>query len=128
LRCYPVLTIGAVEIAAEHAEAVGERSGTGVEEWFLFDWVALSAGSVSPGDVERAAAVVADFADSGLAFGDGTAMSTSEAAHAIVVELLDERGIGFADLLVENGAEGGHGELCLYSNAGGLLASSFAPA
>ncbi len=89
----------------------------GVEEWFLFDWIALGSGGVSPGDVERAAAVVADFADSGLAFGDGTAMSASEAAHAIVVELLEERGIGFADLLVENGAEGGHGNLWLYSNA-----------
>ena len=122
LRRYPVLTIGAVQIAAQHSEAVGERSGMGVEEWFLFDWVALGSGGVSPGDVERAAAVVADFADSGLAFGDGAAMSASEAAHAIVVELLEERGIGFADLLVENGAEGGHGELCFYSNAAAVEA------
>src|SRR5580658_7602438 len=81
----------------------------GVEERFLFDWVALGSGGVSPGDVERAAAVVADFADSGLAFGDGTAMSASETADAVIVELLDECGIGFADLLVEEGAEGGHG-------------------
>ena len=81
----------------------------GVEEWFLFDWVTLGSGGVSPRDVERAAAIVADFADSGLAFGDGAAMSASEAAHAVVLELLDKRGIGFADLLVENGAEGGHG-------------------
>jgi hypothetical protein len=89
-----------------------------VEEWFLFDWVALSSGGISPGDVERAAAVEADFADSGLAFGDGAAMTASEAAHAIILELLEERGIGFADLLVENSAEGGHVELWVYSNAG----------
>ena len=122
LRRHPVLTIGAVQIAAQHAEAVGERAGMGVEERFLFDRVALGSGGVSPGYIERAAAVVADFADSGLAFGDGTTMSAGEAAHAIVFELLVERGIGFADLLVENSAEGGHGELCLYSNARGASA------
>ncbi len=80
-----------------------------VKEWLLFDRVALSSGGVSPGDVERAAAIVADFADAGLAFGDGAAMSAGEAAHAIVLELLVESGIGFANSLVENGAEGGHG-------------------
>jgi hypothetical protein len=80
-----------------------------VEEWFLFDGVALGAGGVSPGNVERAAAVVADFADSGLAFRDRAAMSAGEAAHAVVVEFLVENGIGFADSLVENGAGGGHG-------------------
>ena len=125
LGCDPVLTVGAVQVAPQHAEAVGERSGMGVEERFLFDWVALGSGGVSPGDVERAAAIEADFADSGLAFGDGAAMSASEAAHAIVVELLVECGIGFADLLVEEGAGGGHG--WFYSNAAagvGLLASS----
>jgi hypothetical protein len=79
-----------------------------VEEWFLLDWIALRASGVSPGDVESAAAIVADFADAGLAFGDGAAMSAGEAAHAIVLDLLVEIGIGFADLLVENGAEGGH--------------------
>jgi hypothetical protein len=89
----------------------------GMEEWFLLDWIALGAGGVSPGDVERAAAIVADFADSRLAFGDGTTMSAGEAAHAIVLALFEEGGIGFADLLVENGAEGGHGDLSLYSNA-----------
>jgi len=97
-----------VEIAAEHAETVGKSSGMRVEEWLLFDGVALGAGGVSPGDVQGAGAIVADLADAGLAFGDGAAMSASEAAHAIVLDLLVEIGIGFADLLVENGAEGGH--------------------
>jgi len=83
-----------------------------VEEWLLFDWIALGAGGVSPGDVKRATAVVADFADSGLAFGDGAAMSAGETAQAVVVELLVEGGIGFADLLVEKTAERGHENLC----------------
>jgi hypothetical protein len=91
----------------------------GVEERFLFDWVALGAGGVSPGDVECAAAVVSDFADAGLAFGDGAAMSAGETAHSVVGELLVEGGIGFADLLVEKGAEGGHEDLWFYSNAAG---------
>ena len=98
-----------MKIAAQHAEAVGERAGIGVKERLLLDGIALGAGGVSPGDIERAAAVVADFADAGLAFGNGTAMATGEAAHAIVVELLVKSGIGLANALVENGAEGGHG-------------------
>jgi hypothetical protein len=98
-----------VEIAAQHAEAVGESAGMGMKKWFLFDRVALGAGGVSPGDVQSAAAIVADFAHSRLAFGDGAAMSASEAAHAAVVEFLVKTGIGFADSLVENTAESGHG-------------------
>jgi hypothetical protein len=82
-----------------------------VEEWFLLDWIALGSGGVSPGDIEGTSAVVADFADSGLAFGDGTAVSAGEAAQAVVIELFVENGIGFADLLVEKTAERGHGNL-----------------
>jgi hypothetical protein len=80
-----------------------------VEEWFFLDGIALGSGGVSPRDEEGAAAVVADFADSGLAVRDGAAMSASEAAYAVVVEFLVESGGSFADSLVENGAEGGHG-------------------
>ena len=98
-----------MKIAAHHAEAVSESSGVGVKERLLFDGIALGAGGVSPGNVERAAAVVADFADARLAFGDGAAMSAGETAHAVVLELFVEMGIGFTDLFVENGAEGGHG-------------------
>jgi len=118
LRRYPVLTIGAVKIAAQHAEAVGESAGMGVKKWFLLDGIALGSGGVSPRNIERAAAVVADFAHAGLAFGDGAAMSAGEATHALVVELLVKSGIGLADALVENSAEGGHGRPLIYSNAG----------
>src|SRR5208282_4847034 len=79
------------------------------EERLLLDGIALHTGGVSPGHVERAAAVVADFADAGLAVGDGAAVSAGEAADAVVVELFAERGSGFADLGVEDVAERGHG-------------------
>jgi hypothetical protein len=101
-----------VKVAAHHAKAVGESSGIGVEKWLLLDWIALGSGGVAPGDIERAAAVVADFAYAGLAFGDGAAVSAGEAAQAIVFELFVKTGIGLADSLVENCAEGGH-ELAL---------------
>ena len=58
-----------------------------------------SAGGVSPGDIERAAAVEADLAYAGLAFGNGTAVAAGEAADAAVVQFLVEGGIGLADLL-----------------------------
>src|SRR5580704_319890 len=109
LRRHPVLTIGAVQIAAQHAEAEGESAGKRVKKWLLLDRVALGSGSVTPGDVECAAAVVADFAYAGLAFRDGTAMAAGEAAHAVVVELVVKSGIGLANSLVENTAQGGHG-------------------
>jgi hypothetical protein len=87
----------------------------GVEERLFLDGVTLGSGGISPGDVECAAAVVADFADAGLAFGNGTAVSAGKAADAIVVEMFVEGGIGFSDSFVEDGAEGGHSKL--YFNA-----------
>jgi hypothetical protein len=90
----------------------------GVEERLLFDRVALGSGGVSPGDVEYAAAVIANFADSRLAFRDGAAVSAGEAADAVVLESFVESGVGFADSLVENGTEGGQREPLSYFNAG----------
>ena len=117
-----------MQIAAQHAEAIGERTGIRVKKWLFLDRVTLGSGGVSPGDVERAAAIVADFAHAGLAFGDGAAMSASKAAHAVVGELLVEAGIGLANSLVENTAEGGHGGplLLFYAGAGAeFLVSGF---
>ena len=97
-----------MKIASHHAEAVGKRARIGVEKWLLFDGIALRSGGVSRGNVELAAAVEADFADSGLTFGNGTTMSAGEAAETIVFETLDQRGVGLADVIVQNGAKGGH--------------------
>ena len=98
-----------MQIAAQHTEAVGQGAGVRVKKGFFLDRIALSSGSVSPGNEELATAVVADLANTGLAFGDGTAMSACKTAHAVVVEFLDKGGFGFADAFVEDGAEGGHG-------------------
>jgi len=97
-----------MEIASQHAEAVGECARMGMEEWLLLDGIALGSGNVSPGNVEFAAAVVANFADTGLAFGNGATVTTGEAAQAVVLEIFDEMGIGLMNVIVEDCAESGH--------------------
>jgi len=77
----------------------------------------LHSGGVSPGNVERAAAVVADFAYAWLAFGDGAAVSAGKTADAVVVKFFLERGVGLANFAVEDVAEGRHGKLWGYSSA-----------
>lgn len=74
----------------------------------FLDRVALSASGVSPGNVKRATAVIADFADAGLAFGDGAAMSTGKAADTIIAQIFVQIRVGFADSLVEDVLEGWH--------------------
>ena len=54
LRGYPVLAVGAMKIAAHHAEAVGESTGMGVEEWFFFDGIALGGGGGKSGGAAAA--------------------------------------------------------------------------
>jgi hypothetical protein len=71
--------------------------------------------------VESAAAVVADFANASLAFRDGAAMAAGKTAEAIVLELLVETRIGFANLLVEDGTKGGHGlSFCILTLLGAI--------
>ena len=77
-----------------------------VKEWLLFDGVTLGAGSVSPGDKECAAPVVADLADSGLAFGDWATMTTGITAYPVAVEFLVK--FAFAHVLVDDIAKGSH--------------------
>lgn len=97
-----------MEVTSHHAEAVGEGAGISVEERLLFHGIALRSSGVSPGNEECATAVEADFADSGLAFRNGTAVAAGETAQAIVFELLDQARFGLADVRVEDGAKGGH--------------------
>ncbi len=79
-----------------------------MEERLLLDGIALHAAHISPGHVQSAAAVVANLADSGLPFRDGTAMAAGEAAKPIAVELFVK--LAFACVLVDDIAEGGHRE------------------
>ena len=115
LRCDPVLTVGAVQIAAEHAKAVGERTGIGVEEGFLLDRIALHASGISPRNIELAGAIKAHLAHTSLAFGNRATMTAGETADAIIPEILNQGWIGFAYSLVEDVAQRGQvGSLCLF--------------
>ena len=79
-----------------------------MEERLLLDGIALQSSNVPERDVEFAAAIEANFADSALTFGDGTAMSAGEAANAIALDGLAERRITFADASIEDVAERRH--------------------
>src|SRR4030095_12045814 len=57
LRGHPVLAVAAVQIAAEHAEAVGECARVHVKERLFLDGVALHAADVAPGHLQRSALV-----------------------------------------------------------------------
>ena len=68
-----------MEIAAEHAEAVGERAGVGMEERFLLDGIALRAPDIAPRHQQPASLVVADLADANSAVGQRAAMPAGDA-------------------------------------------------
>ena len=99
-----------MQVAAEHSEAVGKGAGVGVKERLFLDGIALHSGDVTPGNVERATMVEANFADAGLTVGNRAAVSTGVAAHSIAIELFPECGVGFADAIVrgQNVLQGGH--------------------
>ena len=106
LRSHPVLAISAVQIAAQHSETVGQCARVGMEERLLLDGIALHSAHISPGHVERAALVVAHFADSGLTIGNGTAVTAGVAAHPVAIEFLVQ--IALTDVLVNDVAKGRH--------------------
>jgi hypothetical protein len=80
-----------MQIATEHANAVGQGAGIGMEKWFLLDGIALHPRRISPGNVELAAAIKTNLAHPGLSLRNGAAVTTGEAANAIMAELLVER-------------------------------------
>ena len=75
-----------MQIAAEHAEAVGERARVGVEERLLLDRIALHAADVAPRHAQRSALVEAHLADADRAFGQRTAVAAGVALQAPVIE------------------------------------------
>ena len=77
-----------------------------MEERLFLDGIALHSAYVAPGHVQSAALVVADLADSGLAFRNGTAMTAGVAAHPVAIEFLVE--IALTNILVNDVAKGGH--------------------
>ena len=105
-----------MQIAAEHSEAVGQRARVGVEEWLLFDGIALHSANIAPGNIQSAALVVADLADSGLTFGNRTAMAAGVTTNPIAIQFFVE--ITFTNVLINDVAKSGHGNLCLHSKPG----------
>jgi hypothetical protein len=95
-----------VQIAAEHSEAISQRTWVGVKKRLLLDRIALDAADISPGYVEGSAAIVAYLADSGLAFGDWATMTTGITAYPVAVEFLVK--FAFAHVLVDDIAKGSH--------------------
>ena len=81
----------------------------GMEEGLLLDRITLHSARVSPRNVEPAATIEANLADSGLSVRNGAAVSAGKTADAVIAEAFDEQWIGFADSLVEDVAQGGHG-------------------
>ena len=84
LRRDPVLAVRAVQIAAEHAEAVGERAGIRVEERLLLDRIALHAADVAPRHAAAGRRVEAHLADADRAVGQRTAVAARVAAQTAV--------------------------------------------
>ncbi len=62
----------------------------------LLDGIALHPTNIAPRNIKLATLVVADFADSRLAFCNWTAMSAGEAANAISLDLLVQ--LAFTDV------------------------------
>src|ERR1700691_5928310 len=99
-----------MQIAAEHSETVGQGSGVGMKKGLLFDRVTLHSGDITPRNVEPAAVVKADFADSGLPLGNGAAVAAGITTHSIAIQLFPKSGVSFPNtrLSGQNVAQCGH--------------------
>src|SRR5262245_47783878 len=110
LRSHPVLAIRAVQIAAQHSEAVGERSAMRMEERLLLNWITLHTAHVAPGDVQNTAAVEAHFAYACLPLGDGATVPAGITTHAVSLgQLLVQFGRRFAYVLIKDFFQASHG-------------------
>jgi hypothetical protein len=89
-----------VQIATQHPEAVSQCAGIGVEEWLLFDRVALHSTGVAPGNVQDPASVVANLADTWLALWDRATVATGKTAYAVAVKSLVK--FALADIFVND--------------------------
>jgi hypothetical protein len=73
-----------------------------MKERLLLYGIALYSAHVSPGDVERPAAIEANFADAGLSFRDRATVSAGVTAHPVSIERLDEVGVGLSNALIQD--------------------------
>src|SRR5260370_7376463 len=86
LRGHPILAVGAVQITAEHAEAVSQCPWMNVEEGFFLDGVALDAADIAPGHIQVSAPVVANLANARLAVWDLATVPTTKTPHPVAVK------------------------------------------
>jgi hypothetical protein len=82
-----------------------------MEERLFFDGIALQSSGISPRNVERTATIEADFADTGLALGNGATMAAGKAANAVILEFFVERSVRFPNSAVKNFTQGRHRNL-----------------
>jgi hypothetical protein len=79
-----------VKVTAEHSEAHCERSRQSVKEGFLFYRIKLQRPDVSMRNVQVAAAIESNTADTVEPIEDDAPVATGEAAHPVVFELFVE--------------------------------------
>src|SRR5437868_13437206 len=79
-----------------------------MEEGFFLDGITLHSAHVSPRHVQGPTTVVANFADTRLAVGDGTTMPARKTPHAVTVELLVQFGRGLAHVLINDFTQSRH--------------------
>ena len=91
-----------MEVAAEHAEAEGERSRIRMEERLLLDRIALEPADVTPRDEQLAAPIDADFADAHRPLGNRAFMAAGVAPQPVVADRFDELGRCLGCSLLEN--------------------------
>ncbi len=111
LRRHPVLAITAVQIAAEHAEAVGERARMHVKERLFLDRVALHAARIAPRHHQPPALVEAHLAHAERALGNLAVVAARVAVHPVVVETVIE--LAFARARGEDVFQSCHVLVCL---------------
>ncbi len=87
LRGHPILAVGAVQITAEHSEAVCQCSWVSMEEGFFLYRVALDAADIAPGHIQGSTPVVANFANPRLAVWNFATVPAGKTPHPVAVEL-----------------------------------------
>ena len=110
LRRHPVLAIAAMQIAAEHAEAVRQRARMHVKERLLLDRIALHAAGISPRHHQPSALVEAHLADAERARGNLAVVAARVAVHPVVVEMVIQ--LAFARARREDVFQGCHVLVC----------------
>src|SRR6266566_6232561 len=90
LRGHPILAVCAVQITAEHAEAVSQCPRMSMEEGLFLYGVALDAADVAPGHKQGSTPVVANLTNSRLAFWDLATVPAGKTPHPVAVELFEQ--------------------------------------